>query len=64
MGKPAAIDRPRLTSLSHSFTLDLVICCRTGAEQALATMRSMMSQLKLTVNELEDAGLRVAGREV
>lgn len=25
MGKPAATDRPRLTSLSHSFTLDLVM---------------------------------------
>jgi RNA-directed DNA polymerase len=30
---------------------DLVICCRTGAEQALATMREMMSKLKLTVND-------------
>jgi RNA-directed DNA polymerase len=30
---------------------DLVICCRTGAEQALATMQKMMSKLKLTVND-------------
>jgi hypothetical protein len=30
---------------------DLVICCWTGAEQALDTMRKMMSKLKLTVNE-------------
>ena len=30
---------------------DLVICCRAGAEHALATMREMMSKLKLTVNE-------------
>ena len=30
---------------------DLVICCRMGAEQALATMRKMMSMLKLTVND-------------
>jgi hypothetical protein len=30
---------------------DLVICCRTGAEPALAEMRMMMSKLKLTVNE-------------
>jgi len=30
---------------------DLVICCRMGAEQALATMRKMMSKLKLTVND-------------
>ena len=43
---------------------DLVICCRTGAEQALATMQKMMSQLKVDGERLEDAGLRVAGREV
>jgi group II intron reverse transcriptase/maturase len=30
---------------------DLVICCRTGAQEALAEMRVMMSKLKLTVNE-------------
>jgi group II intron reverse transcriptase/maturase len=30
---------------------DLVICCRVGAEHALAEMRAMMSKLKLTVNE-------------
>jgi RNA-directed DNA polymerase len=30
---------------------DLVICCRTEAEEALATMRIMMTKLKLTVNE-------------
>jgi hypothetical protein len=30
---------------------ELVICCRGGAEQALATMRETMSKLKLTVNE-------------
>ena len=30
---------------------DLVICCRVGAEQALAEMRAMMSKLKLTVND-------------
>jgi RNA-directed DNA polymerase len=28
-----------------------VICCRANAEEAMATMRSMMSKLKLTVNE-------------
>src|ERR1700756_3823559 len=51
MGKLAAPARPRLTSLNHSFTLDLVICCRVGADKALAEMRAMMSKLKLTVNE-------------
>jgi RNA-directed DNA polymerase len=30
---------------------DLVICCRVGAQQALAEMQAMMSKLKLTVNE-------------
>jgi RNA-directed DNA polymerase len=30
---------------------DLVICCRGRAEEALATMRVMMTRLKLTVNE-------------
>src|SRR5438067_4264409 len=30
---------------------DLVICCRVGANQALAAMRTMMSKLKLTLNE-------------
>ena len=30
---------------------DLVICCRTSAQQALTAMRAMMSKLKLTVNE-------------
>jgi len=30
---------------------DLVICCRAGAEDALARMRRMMAKLKLTVNE-------------
>jgi hypothetical protein len=30
---------------------DLVICWRGGAEEALATMREIMSKLKLTVNE-------------
>jgi len=30
---------------------DLVICCRNGVEEALATMQMMMSKLKLTGNE-------------
>ncbi len=30
---------------------DLVICCRTGAQDALVAMRNMMARLKLTVNE-------------
>jgi RNA-directed DNA polymerase len=50
-GKPAATDRRPLPSLNHSFTLDLVICCRGRAEEALAIMRDIMKKLKLTVNE-------------
>jgi RNA-directed DNA polymerase len=30
---------------------DLVICCRGNAEEALGTMRNMMTKLKLTVND-------------
>jgi len=30
---------------------DLVICCRRGAEEALAAMRHLMDRLQLTVNE-------------
>ena len=36
MGKPAATDRPRLTPLSHSFTLDWVITCKSAAEARAA----------------------------
>lgn len=41
---------------------DLVICCRGKAEDALATMRDMMTKLKLERDE--DAGLQAAGRKV
>jgi RNA-directed DNA polymerase len=30
---------------------DLVICCKHGAEEALASMRQIMQRLRLTVNE-------------
>ena len=41
----------RLQAYIVNYADDLVICCRGGAEQALVTMRDMMSKLKLTVNE-------------
>ncbi|HEY6272178.1 MAG TPA: group II intron reverse transcriptase/maturase [Terriglobales bacterium] len=41
----------RLQAYIVNYADDLVICCRSGAEQALTTMRDMMSKLKLTVNE-------------
>jgi RNA-directed DNA polymerase len=41
----------RLKAYIVNYADDLVICCRGKAEEALATMRAMMSALKLTVNE-------------
>jgi group II intron reverse transcriptase/maturase len=41
----------RLGACIVNYADDLVICCRSRAEEALATMRSMMTKLKLTVNE-------------
>jgi len=41
----------RLEAHIVNYADDFVICCRGQAEEALATMRDMMSKLKLTVNE-------------
>ena len=41
----------RLEAHIVNYADDFVICCRGRAEEALATMRGMMSKLKLTVNE-------------
>src|SRR5258708_5741855 len=41
----------RLGAHIVSYADDLVICCRGGAEEALARMRDIMTKLKLTVNE-------------
>jgi group II intron reverse transcriptase/maturase len=41
----------RLRAQIVNYADDFVICCRGTAEQAAATMREMMSKLKLTVNE-------------
>jgi len=41
----------RLKSHIVNYADDFVICCRAGADEAMATMRSMMEKLKLTVNE-------------
>lgn len=37
--------------LRESYADDLVICCHARANEVLVTMRSMMSRLKLTLNE-------------
>jgi RNA-directed DNA polymerase len=41
----------RLKASIVNYADDLVICCRGRGESALATMRDMMSKLRLTVNE-------------
>ena len=50
MGKPAATDRPRLTPLSHSFTLDFVILCKEQPEFYLAEAKKVLDRLGLTLN--------------
>jgi hypothetical protein len=52
MGKPAATDRPPLLSLSHSFTLDCLFCCRSqaDADAALGYARKCLARLDLAVN--------------
>jgi RNA-directed DNA polymerase len=41
----------RLKAYIVNYADDLVICCGSQAKEALATMRDMMSKLKLTVND-------------
>ena len=41
----------RFAAYIVNYADDLVICCRGRAEEALATMRDIMTKLKLTVNE-------------
>jgi group II intron reverse transcriptase/maturase len=41
----------RLDAHIVNYADDFVICCRGTAEKAMATMRGMMSKLRLTVNE-------------
>jgi RNA-directed DNA polymerase len=53
MGKPAATDRRCLPSLSHSFTLDLVVLCNGTKAQAL----DMKEELK---DILDHMGLKLS----
>jgi RNA-directed DNA polymerase len=41
----------RLAARIVNYADDFVICCRANADEAMATMRTMMAKLKLTVNE-------------
>ena len=52
MGKPAAIDRPYLPSLSHSFTLDFVICFqyREDAERVSEVLRKRLEKFALALS--------------
>src|SRR5207237_4602229 len=52
MGKPAATDRPRLTPLSHSFTLDFVAGFqhRYEAERFLAELRDRFAHFGLQLH--------------
>ena len=54
----------RLKAYIVNYADDLVICCRSHAQEALDTMRDMISKLKLTVNEQKTRVLQAAGRKV
>ncbi len=51
----------RLKAVIVNYADDLVICCRGDADEAMATMRGMMSRLKLTINEAKTRVCRVPG---
>ena len=53
----------RLQAYIVNYADDLVICCRGGAEKALATMRDMMNKLKLTVNETKTRVCQLPGEK-
>lgn len=50
-GWKASGHEKRLSARIVNYADDFVICCRADAEPAMATMRTMMAKLKLTVNE-------------
>jgi hypothetical protein len=50
-GWKASGHEKRLNARIVNYADDFVICCRADADQAMATMRTMMAKLKLTVNE-------------
>ena len=53
----------RLKAYIVNYADDLVICCRNRAEEALVTMRNMMSKLKLTVNEEKTRVCKLPGEK-
>ncbi len=54
----------RLDAKVVNYADDLVICCRGTGEETLATMQSMMQQLKLTVNEAKTRLCRVPDESI
>ena len=53
----------RLKAYIVNYADDLVICCRGSAEEALATMRGIMTKLKLTVNETKTRVCKLPGEK-
>ena len=53
----------RLRAYIVNYADDFVICCRGRAEEVLATMRSMMTKLKLTVNEAKTRVSKLPGEK-
>ena len=53
----------RLQAYIINYADDLVICCRGKAEEALGTMRNMMTKLKLTVNEKKTRVCKLPGEK-
>jgi len=53
----------RLEAHLVNYADDFVICCRSGADKAMAAMRVLMSKLGLTVNEAKTRRCRVPGDE-
>jgi group II intron reverse transcriptase/maturase len=51
----------RLDAFIVNYADDFVICCRGTAEEAMTVMRSMMSKLRLTVNETKTRLCRLPG---
>src|SRR5271166_7038673 len=52
MGKPAATDRPRLTPLSHSFTLDTIVGFQyqADADRFLENLRERLAMFGLELH--------------
>src|SRR6266566_1911065 len=66
MGKPAATDRPRLTLLSRSFTLDcnIYVASERAGKRVMRSVTGFLTRrLKLKVNEAKSAVARPQERK-